>query len=1129
MILNNAAQNGGAIYLSSNNEILEVTDSIIEGNTAAGDGGAISLEYQNSEIIIRDCTLTKNEALFAGGAFFCALSTSYITVSNSILHDNSAYYGSAIYLGTGTYDVDIISTNVTSNRALLVGGAFYFDIMAQYISISKSHVVRNRAFSSAAIFNKGNYITVDECTITDNFNDESNGVINSEGAGLFISNTYLGNNSIGGAITIKNSVFVGAENCTFQDNIGVDGGALHIETTTSIVLLDNYFFGNSAQISGGAVSIVKSEKCVLFRGRFSRNDGYNGGGADFNEVDSILIRNVTFTEQRAFTGGALSFTGCLYAFIADNDFFFNTVVQAGSAIYGYGSVLIIFRDFFSENYVSNGGGTVYWSYFSGMDEPSRLTNGSNVFVGNWALYGSLYATEGVRTSLAMETSSGDIAEPTTHGASGENYYLITDYENPLPTLYITLVDYYGSTVLNENSGLSRAEVTSSYCGKTDGYLTGDTVDILNNGGAEFNYLDAHCVPTGNLTFRISTTVLLNEFPVDMRLSFRSCKRGEYYDNTGSCVECPEGKYSIDVTSRSECKTCPEYSQTCRGDEIKVKRGFWRISENSSAILQCLLIEKGCLGGWETGDESCAEGFEGPLCSVCSDGYYLSSVTFSCELCGNAYVSPIGVVSLIFLSIAFFIVIWYFLTLRRIGIPTPFQFFNLIRGKCSYAAADDNPKSDKTKFSRHPAVVKLKIYVTLYQIVGSMAYILDYQFPSGFNAIRAALNILNFGTSEDMGLSCSMPFDYIDVLVVTTTAPIIVVCGLGVLYRLQTDQFGLKCFPPLDSEAQTFIKSTYYYLLLFFTYLIFPGVSAIICRTFSCQNIDKNDEDSGDNFYLRADYSISCTSERYYFGFIWASVMVFVYPFGIPAYYAYVLQKEKECIKSRYEPKVGEGQLRRTKILFARKFLFEAYKPQYWYFEVVEACQKLFFTGMKMYSIERCYFVLITHCYSGFLVFLSPGSSGQVVAGGFVALLYMKIYTDCAPFEDKFSGWSKNLAQWQLFVIFVIILLSKEEVLDVDGGVLTFFFLFSVSANALFDVGLGVKYGSTFWSKNLDAVSLQRELLKAEKRVDNLRSQLERVTMATGSDDAESQLDKSLNPLRADTAVELVESRRNNDT
>ncbi|CAM9678053.1 unnamed protein product, partial [Ectocarpus fasciculatus] len=406
---------------------------------------------------------------------------------------------------------------------------------------------------------------------------------------------------------------------------------------------------------------------------------------------------------------------------------------------------------------------------------------------------------------------------------------------------------------------------------------------------------------------------------------------------------------------------------------------------------------------------CAEGFEGPLCSVCSDGYYLSSVTFSCELCGNAYVSPIGVVSLIFLSIAFFIVI-------------------------CYAAADDNPKSDKTKFSRHPAVVKLKIYVTLYQIVGSMAYILDYQFPSGFNAIRAALNILNFGTSEDMGLSCSMPFDYIDVLVVTTTAPIIVVCGLGVLYRLQTDQFGLKCFPPLDSEAQTFIKSTYYYLLLFFTYLIFPGVSAIICRTFSCQNIDKNDEDSGDNFYLRADYSISCTSERYYFGFIWASVMVFVYPFGIPAYYAYVLQKEKECIKSRYEPK----------ILFARKFLFEAYKPQYWYFEVVEACQKLFFTG--------------------FLVFLSPGSSGQVVAGGFVALLYMKIYTDCAPFEDKFSGWSKNLAQWQLFVIFVIILLSKEEVLDVDGGVLTFLFLFSVSANALFDVGLGVKYGSTFWSK-----------------------------------------------------------------
>jgi hypothetical protein len=53
---------------------------------------------------------------------------------------------------------------------------------------------------------------------------------------------------------------------------------------------------------------------------------------------------------------------------------------------------------------------------------------------------------------------------------------------------------------------------------------------------------------------------------------------------------------------------------------------------NDAVLPCLEDVDGCAGGNTAGDASCREGHEGPLCSVCADGYYLSDAR--CQPCAE---------------------------------------------------------------------------------------------------------------------------------------------------------------------------------------------------------------------------------------------------------------------------------------------------------------------------------------------------------------------------------------------------------------------------------------------------------------------------------------------------------------
>ena len=148
------------------------------------------------------------------------------------------------------------------------------------------------------------------------------------------------------------------------------------------------------------------------------------------------------------------------------------------------------------------------------------------------------------------------------------------------------------------------------------------------------------------------------------ISFRNCGDGEVLKGN-ICQQCPLGSYSFAYDPSETCKPCPALASACLGSQISVPTGYWRLSSSSDLLLPCPFV-KGCKGsslnitasalnggsgGLTSADtttgvnnrrkliltksnEYCAVGYHGPLCAVCSPGYYLDYGLKQCITCNG---------------------------------------------------------------------------------------------------------------------------------------------------------------------------------------------------------------------------------------------------------------------------------------------------------------------------------------------------------------------------------------------------------------------------------------------------------------------------------------------------------------
>ena len=174
-----------------------------------------------------------------------------------------------------------------------------------------------------------------------------------------------------------------------------------------------------------------------------------------------------------------------------------------------------------------------------------------------------------------------------------------------------------------------------------------------------------------------------------------------------------------------------------------------------------------------------------------------------------------------------------------------------------------------------------------------------------------------------------------------------------------------------------------------------------------------------------DYSIHCDSNEHAAYKLYAYLMIFVYPIGIPMLYYRLLRdvadkldpgQREFTLELKSEDAGQEKALEeREKLeesdprLKALSFLYGAYEPRCYWFEVFETLRKLALTGG--------------------LVFLRPGTASQIMMSMILCLGSMRVYAGYKPFiEDKVDTFAE-VAQWQLFFTMFAALSIKVNVDD----------------------------------------------------------------------------------------------------
>ena len=334
---------------------------------------------------------------------------------------------------------------------------------------------------------------------------------------------------------------------------------------------------------------------------------------------------------------------------------------------------------------------------------------------------------------------------------------------------------------------------------------------------------------------------------------------------------------------------------------------------------------------------------------------------------------------------------------------------------------------------------VKMYVTFFQVVSTIPTVLNFNdFPTGVKRRMLELSsVVNIGFSRSALFSCFLDssFDFVDKLLMDTIYPAVVMVLFVVVYHIHVYvKLGKEASGDSSPAAKTktaTIRAKYVEFFLFFTYLILPSLVVTIFETFSCHHIDPDGVDDGDDYYLRADYSISCHSSRYRFAQIWAILMIFVYVLGVPAFYFYVLHVNRSAIMLRNLSAMLVDASVKTPTqqqLSAIRILFDSFKPRFWYWELVETAFRLSLTGF-----------LVLGAYAG--------SNAQMLLGLSLAVFFTKLYEYFEPFLDEVSQSSKVISLWEICLVFFLFILTKDEFIsDTSITVLTSLLVVAIFVN-----------------------------------------------------------------------------------
>lgn len=239
---NFAASEGGGLWNGTGT--MNVTGTTIDGNTADGDaadnGGGGLFQLPGGTLIVKNAIITNNDATGASGSGGGILNTSVLEVSNTMISGNSASRagggiegtdgstatldrvrltnnstaaapgnGGGVHI-TAAGDMDITNSVVSGNTASNEGGGLWNG--AGTMNVLRTTVDNNDAPEGGGIFNNGGTVNLSISTISTNTNDGlfNQGTFNVEATTIALSDVGVVQET--GAITFSSSII--ADNTT---------------------------------------------------------------------------------------------------------------------------------------------------------------------------------------------------------------------------------------------------------------------------------------------------------------------------------------------------------------------------------------------------------------------------------------------------------------------------------------------------------------------------------------------------------------------------------------------------------------------------------------------------------------------------------------------------------------------------------------------------------------------------------------------------------------------------------------------------------------------------------------------------------------------------------------------------
>ena len=292
---NNSANNGGAIYNDGNMKFAGNAQFI--GNSADNTGGSTfgGAVYNKGDLEIEGATFSENRAENQGygGAIFNA-SGGLLNVNNSVFEGNSAEWDGGAISSTTSYlnpkslpaDWDLGEWSVENVRK-------YWEKKNGFDAANKM-VITNSTFSNNTVDSySGGALGVYSDAVIDNTK-----FVGNDAGGHNPADSVDG----GGAIYAGGWARVDLSNSEFTGNSSNYGGAIAttragLEDDTRLHITNSKFAENKATVSGGAIS-NKFQDAVINNSVFTGNTADVSGGAIYNEA----VAKMEFAGNNVFAG-----------------------------------------------------------------------------------------------------------------------------------------------------------------------------------------------------------------------------------------------------------------------------------------------------------------------------------------------------------------------------------------------------------------------------------------------------------------------------------------------------------------------------------------------------------------------------------------------------------------------------------------------------------------------------------------------------------------------------------------------------------------------------------------------------------------------------------------------------------